>query len=259
MPRFENLEFGDPEPQRKVAAAPQRDPLHDEHYWMKQADDERRGGCYENALRYYSRALEMDRSIIAAWVGQVRMLIAMGEFPEAEVWSRKANDLFHNNPELIAARAHALVRCGDLSKAQPLCDAAIVGVGKDAYPWIVRGECMLAGRDSMEQHCFDKARQLSPDWLVRLEIADSYVFFRRIAKALSLLREAVELAPDRAHLWYRQGICEREMRLETAARRSLQRCCELAPRHLEARRNLEQMDRRGWWPRMVLRRLFSRE
>ena len=257
MPRFENLEFGTPEPQRTAADVPQRDPVHDETYWMKQADLERRNGCHENALRYYSRALEMDRTIVGAWVGQVQMLIALKEYPEAELWSRKANDLFRNNHELIAARAHALVRNGDLAKAKPLCDAAIMGEGKEAYPWLVRGECLLAAKDPVEQHCFDKARQLSGDWLLRLEIADSYLFFKRPAKAIALLREAIQLAADRPHLWYRQGLCERELGFNAAARQSFNRCVELAPGHLEAKRALHQMESAGWWPARIFRRMFA--
>jgi len=84
---------------------------------MKAAGEERRNGLHESALRYYSRALELDKSQAAGWVGQVQMLVAMNECPEADLWSRKALELFKNNPDLLAARAQALCRIGDLKNA----------------------------------------------------------------------------------------------------------------------------------------------
>ena len=56
---------------------------------MNKADQSRRAGLYENALKFYSRALELDRSLVAGWVGQVQMLVQLEEYPEAELWSRK--------------------------------------------------------------------------------------------------------------------------------------------------------------------------
>ena len=57
--------------------------------WMKQAEQHRRGGFYENALKFYSRALEVDRAQVGGWLGQVQMLVFLGEYPEAELWRGK--------------------------------------------------------------------------------------------------------------------------------------------------------------------------
>ena len=72
---------------------------------MKRADLSRRAGQYENALTFYSRALELDRSVVGGWVGQVQMLVQLGEYPEADLWGRKALELFPNNGEAMAGRA----------------------------------------------------------------------------------------------------------------------------------------------------------
>ena len=56
-------------------------------------------------LRFYSRALEEDKTLIVGWVGQVQMLVQLGELKEAETWARKALELYPNNPELLAGRA----------------------------------------------------------------------------------------------------------------------------------------------------------
>src|SRR3954465_1794565 len=170
MRRFDRLEFEKQEakvvPQAKARLEDDRDDRH----WMKLADENRRLGLYENSLKYYSRALELDKSVVAAWVGQVQMLIMLGEFPEAEMWSRKALELFKSNADLMAARGQALVRTGDLKEAQAMCDAALGQQGERAYPWVARGEMMVARKESIDEYCFDKAIAIDRDWLLLVEI-----------------------------------------------------------------------------------------
>ncbi len=116
MPRFDKLEFN--EPQKTPAEAEQLQQANlDETYWMKQADENRRIGLYESALKYYSRALEKDRSLVEGWVGQVQMLVFLDELPEAELWGRKALELFPSQAELLAGRAQAFCRMGDIKRA----------------------------------------------------------------------------------------------------------------------------------------------
>src|SRR4051794_33990974 len=115
LARFDRLEFDD-EPEGEAEglkpAIPPESERGDQAAWMAKADDHRRRGLYENALRHYSRALELDRSLVAGWVGQVQMLILLGEHPEAELWSRKALELFKGQGDLMAGRAQALARIG---------------------------------------------------------------------------------------------------------------------------------------------------
>jgi tetratricopeptide (TPR) repeat protein len=262
MKRFNRLEFQDDHEHREEAAPQQRQQLHepdrDEHHWMRLANDDRRNGRHEGALRYYSRALEADRSLVAGWVGQVQMLIALGEHPEAELWSRKALELYRNNADLLAGRAQALCRLGDLSSGQASCDAAVGQQGVTGYPWVARGELMLCRKQNTDEYCFDKAVQLDNDWLVRLEIADIYLFYRRAAKALPRARQAVEQAPDHAYCWYRQGVCELELGLAAPARRSFERCLQLAPNHRDARRVITELTFNRRPIRRFLRRLLKR-
>src|SRR6185295_2701917 len=204
MKRFEGLEFDHEEPQLQIAGAQQqsRSLDHDERYWLSQAGDERRSGRFETALRYYSRALEMDKSLVTGWIGQVQMLIALGEHPEADLWARKALEMFKNNADLLAARGQALCRTGDLKNAQASCDAAIGQQGLASYPWVARGELMLARKENIDGYCFDKAVQLDPDWLVALEIGAIYSYYHRNTKALEWIHRCVEKAPSQAYCWY---------------------------------------------------------
>ena len=102
MKRFDRLEFDTPQ-ERPVAPGTSQEELHDEHHWLKLADRERRDGYFENALRYYSRALEINKSLITGWLGQVQMLVFLMENKEAELWARKALEIFRKNGEVMLA------------------------------------------------------------------------------------------------------------------------------------------------------------
>ena len=39
------------------------------------------------ALQLYTRALGQNRAVIPAWVGQVQMLVELGEYHEARLWA----------------------------------------------------------------------------------------------------------------------------------------------------------------------------
>src|SRR5207249_4777794 len=76
-------------------------------------------------LRYWSRALEFDPNVQTGWVGQVRMLIELGELEEARLWADKGLDVHRDDAELLAANAIATARLGDAAKALGFCDLAL--------------------------------------------------------------------------------------------------------------------------------------
>ena len=258
MPRFDRLEFGQPTPDEPDADEPKLSRSHDERHWLKQADTNRRKGQYENALRFYSRALEENKAMVAAWTGQVQMLVLLNEVPEADLWARKALEIFSGNGELLAARAQSLCRIGDKKQAMPLCDAALAAAGKSAYRWQVRGELMVATKQSLDTHCFDKAQEVERDWLVPLESALIYLHYGFASRAQVRARQAVESAPDQFYCWYVRGCAEAELNFERQARESFETCLKLCPRHVDATAGLENLQR-GWSLKRTLRRLFSRD
>jgi tetratricopeptide (TPR) repeat protein len=254
--RFQRLELDATNPPAPKAAAASAAPAaametHDAAHWMRVAGQYRRQGLFEAALRHYSRAVEMDRALVPGWVGQVRMLVALEEFPEAELWARKALELFRGQADLTAGRAQALCRAGDIKQAQGICDAAIQQPGQSPYPWLVRGDLMLALADSVEEHCFDKAVQLSGDWLTLIEIAEIYLYYHRPAKAQTRCQQALAKASDQPYCWYLQGMSQSASGFHDAARLSFKHCLDLDPQHAGARAAMESGG--GW-----LRRLLGR-
>ena len=106
MSRFINLEFDD-EANHEFQPGGTA-PVKDEAYYLAEARAAFENGKFEPGLRFYAKVLEFNARNAAAWTGQVRMLIELGEFREAKLWADKALERFPNEPELLAAKAVAL-------------------------------------------------------------------------------------------------------------------------------------------------------
>src|SRR6266566_3241937 len=114
MSRFVNLEF-DGESEDRWQQQPAS--VKDESFYATAARTAFENGNFESALRLYSKVLEFNPQNANAWTGQVRMLIELGEFREAKLWADKALERFPHEPDLLAAKAVALGRQGDLQGA----------------------------------------------------------------------------------------------------------------------------------------------
>ena len=115
MSRFVNLEFGDEHEDH--SHDPQAGLVKDEAYYFAEAETAFQNGNFESALRLYAKVLEYNPQKAPAWTGQVRMLIELGQIREAKLWADKALEHFPSEPELLAAKAVALGRSGDLQAA----------------------------------------------------------------------------------------------------------------------------------------------
>ncbi|MDB5336492.1 MAG: Tetratricopeptide repeat protein [Planctomycetaceae bacterium] len=254
MARFSKLELGGDSPDN---SKPDPTSRSEQKGSLEQAIEQRRCGHYENALRLYSRALEEDKSLVTGWLGQVQMLIMLDESVEAELWSRKALELFPANGDLLAGRAQAYRRIGDKGQALLLSDGAMKAAGQSAYRWMVRGELMIVIGQDTHLHCFDKAMQIDTDWLVPLEIARIYQELGNPSRALGRICRAVELAPDQYYAWFVRGEVERDLGLEKAAIKSWQHCLELCHHHADAERELSRLEVGGWSLTRIWRRWFG--
>ena len=257
--RFDKLEFDDAE---ETATGHSMSELanveKDERYWLEMAETQRRNGHHENALRFYSRSLEFDKSLVIAWVGQVQMLILLGEYPQACTWSKKALELFPNNLDLLAAQSQAECRIGDFKKSNALIDGALHQRGESAYQWQVRAELMVAQKQKTDRYCFDKAQIASTDSLVPLETALIYLHYQEYAKAQQRIGLVLEKQADSYYAWYLLGWCQEKLGLTQAAIRSYCQCAELCPNHHESLMRLAQLRSGGWNIADLFRRIFRR-
>ena len=259
MSRFGNLEFNDESGghSHELPAESSKDGS----FHLAGADAAFENGRFESALRRYAKVLEFDPRCAAAWAGQVRMLIELGEFREAKLWADKALEQFPHEPELLAAKAVALGRTGDLQGAIAFSDASIEERGDTPYVWLARGDVLLARREARAEFCFDKALMLAPrDWFVAWLVARVRCYYGHFAAALKLMQQAVEWNAAHFLLWLELGRCQQALGLAGPATVSFSRARELNPRSDEVRAALVQVSGTGIFLRLrgFWRQLFNR-
>ncbi|MGE3317622.1 MAG: tetratricopeptide repeat protein [Planctomycetaceae bacterium] len=249
MTRFQKLELGFRQSAPHCCAAAAAN-CGGSPRWDQEADRARRSGRYENALRYYSRSLECDRSLVSGWLGQVQMLVLLGECPEAVIWSRKAVELFPGSGDLIASGAQALCREKQHRIAQEMSDASLAAEGETAFRWMVRGELQLATNQRTAHHCFQTAQSLDSDWLVALETALVYREYGSASRAIPYLQNALERAPEEAFVWYSLGLCHADLQMTDAAARSFERSLQIDRDDERVKRSIASLAtaRRRWFP-----------
>ena len=247
MSRFSNLEFG----QDSDSDARSRQSGGDATRCLGEAQEAFEQADFERALRLYAKAVEFAPLVIEPWSGQVRALIELGRHDEARRWADQALERFARAPELLAAKAVALGRGGDLEGAISFSDASIEEHGHSPYIWLARGDVLLARSEKRADYCFDKALGLAPgSWLVAWLAARVRAFHRQFALALKLVERAIESRVDHAALWLMAGTCQRELGLIGAAKTSMQQALELKPGFPEAARALDELAHAGWGARM---------
>jgi tetratricopeptide (TPR) repeat protein len=253
MSRFNNLELGNPLEERSSDRAEAKDAS----FYLAEADKGFMGAHFEEALRAYAKVLEFDPQCARAWTGQVRMLIELGEVNEAKLWADKALGLFPNDAELLAAKAVALARAGDLRAALTFSDAAVETHGNTPYVWVARGDVLLARSEKRAEFCFEKALVLAAhDWFVHWLVSRIYYFYQKFSRGLRAAQKALDLDASRASAWLQYGRCQLALGLSQAATNSFEHARELDPACQPASsENSELLQSglwttlRGWWRR----------
>jgi len=259
MSRFVNLELGDGSGHEFQGGG--KPGLKDEPYYLAQAQTAFENGDFEKGLRNYSKVLEFNPKNVAAWTGQVRMLIELGEFREAKLWADKALERFPNDPELLAAKAVALGRVGDLQGALSFSDASIEERGDTPYVWLARGDVLLARKEPRADYCFEKASMLAPrDWFTAWLAARIRYYYEQFALALKSIQKAVELNPGHFMLWLEQGNCQQSLNLFGAAENSFRQARELNRDSVAANQALIRITEAGAFKRIFgrMKELFQR-
>jgi len=161
---------------------------------------------------------------------------------------------FPHFPELLAAKAVALARSGDLQAALAFSDASMEEHVDTPYVWLARGDVMLARDEKRADYCFDKALLLAPnDWFVQWLAARIRIYYEQFVLALKLLQQAVEWNPTHFLLWLQLGQCQRALGLYGMAEISLTQARQLNPHCQEASQELARVSNTG-----IIGRLFGK-
>lgn len=255
MSRFSSLEFENHEQDGSAASIAGG---KDEAFYLSEAHEAFLEGRFDAALRAYSKVLEFNSKNAIAWAGQVRMLIEMGEFPEAKLWADKGLEKLPDAAELLAAKAVALARIGDTQGALAFSDAAMQQKGESAYVWISRGDVFLARGETRADFCFQKAVGLEPaNWFTHWLIGRVHAFYQKFSLALKYAQQALNLNPGLSSVWLLVGQCQLELGLATKAENSFEQAKQLNPRCEMVKQEMDKLSDVGLWTKLW-RRLFSK-
>ena len=246
MGRFSNLEFEGQDPLREERGGFGQE-LRDEAYFLRLGDQDYRSARFDRALRHYSRALEQNANLQAAWVGQVLMLVEMAEYKEARLWADKALEVHRDAPEVLSAKAVAWARSGDAQKAVEFSDAAVAQRGPTALVWLARGEALMAGRSANDDHCMEKAAAESrQDWFMQLRIARICYSYRRFAQAMTWISKVVKQEPGAPFALHVLGDCQLALGFHSSAWSSYRRALSLDPNFGSSRAALDSLKDRSF-------------
>jgi tetratricopeptide (TPR) repeat protein len=250
MTRFNRLEFDDKKgPERSRAVG---ETIRDEQYFYRHGMRFWLAGDFEPALRNYSRALEKNNTFYPAWLGQVLMLIELGEYREAEVWADKAMDLFPEHPELLAAKSVACARDGRIEKALAYSDNSIAQENVTSRVWLARAEVLLNRQSRIAESCISKAIGIAGNTapIVRLEAGRLLSEQGSHSAALEYLNAAVEALPKSALAWYSLGRCQANLGRPEASV-TLEQSLKLRPHWETAKSELRRVGKKGFLNRLL--------
>jgi tetratricopeptide (TPR) repeat protein len=242
MNRFSSLEFGDAD---KSGGKASGQPIRDARYFLDQAHLRYLAGEFEQALRDFSRALEKNSAAFAGWIGQLRMLLELEEYPETLVWADRALELFPEHPDLLAAKALACFRDARPDKALEYSDNAVARENTTPLAWLARAEVMMKSKPRIAESCISKALSSAGAQVdqIRLEAGRLLSRHRKYSAAIEHLRMATRDFPKSPLAWLELGCCQAALGFRSEALAALEQSQHLRPRwpradkaHAEARR-----------------------
>ncbi len=251
MDRFSQLEFDEKMPERQRSHG---EAVRDADYFYKEALKYWLAGDFELALRNYSRVLEQNSTFVDAWVGQVLMLIELGEYKEAAIWADKALELFPEHPELLAVKAVACCRDSQIEKAIAYSDNSISKDNITARVWLARAEILLNRKSSVAENCISKAVSINDKMapFVKLEAARLLSRKGNYSAAIGHLNDVVKVFPKSALAWYELGCCQAKLGLSEAAA-TLKQSLRLRPDWDIAKLALAKCGGRGFFSKLFRR------
>lgn len=118
---------------------------------------------YEQALKYFESAIEMNSKNDYAWGDRGLMLDRLGRSGEAIESFSRALEIDSSNAITWHNKGLTLIRAGKLEESVACFDKAIELNGKYAKAWYNKGRALaLLGNESEGQKSFDTAKKLDP-------------------------------------------------------------------------------------------------
>ena len=193
---------------------------YDQGHYLSEGDKYYYDGEYQKALRYFSRAMQVDQSSVEAWIGQVKCLVVLKQYKEASIWVLRGLELFPEDPRLVSLQGLTYALNGTIKRAIGCSDYAMSRpTPATAFIWAVRGHILSLADNQNAAFCFDKAMEVrdKEDWRTPLEIGLLLLHERKWSRAVSFLQIAAQANQKNRFLWKKLGYANERLGLGQAA------------------------------------------
>lgn len=208
------------------------------------ANEEFFTGNYENAVKYFSKSLQLDNTKVDAWVGQVFALLNMREYREADLWAKQGLMLFPENGDLLAIKASVYANKGFLNQAIGASDYSLEK-GQSPNVWICRGEVLLYAKNKNSFFCFEKALETAgaENWQVPMKIGMLFFRHKIPSTALKYLTKACNANPNNYYLWYLISRCNYLLKYKEKAIEAVKRSLSINPNYKDSQKFKSKLTR----------------
>jgi len=177
-------------------------------YWTLQGIDLSGQQKYEDALQAFDKALEINESYIAAWVGRSEALWHIGRYNESLTSSDKALKLDPNHVRAWIMRGVTLHGLGDFNGSDQAYDRAIEI--DPAYGMAWNDKAWLYYKQDQYQKAVDYSdraiRQLNKELAATLDTkAVALAKLGKNDEALQYIDKALDLTPEDSIVWIHKG------------------------------------------------------
>ncbi len=210
---------------------------------LRSANDAFYTGDWRQALRFYSRAIQMETTRVDPWAGQVLALLFLDQVREADIWSRRLLECFPDHPTAVSLNGLVRSLQGMTRSGIGSSDFAMSKGHADELCWIVRGWMLLEGGNQNWMPCLDKAiEQCPPDgWRYHLLMGLVLERYKKWPQAVKAYQTAVDQKLDNYYLWNRLGHCYDQLGLARKALEAHQHALSLNPDYPPARKAVSDL------------------
>jgi tetratricopeptide (TPR) repeat protein len=206
---------------------------HQTESWFNKGNSLGSLGRFEEAIKCHDKALEINPKHPMGWNNKGVSLQDLGRFDEAIECFDKALEINPRNADAWSNKGVSLADLGRFDEAIECCDKALEINPKKVNAWINKGNSLrMLGRFDEAIKCHDKALEIDPQnagaWSNK---GVSLLKLFRFDEAMKCFDKALEINPQQADAWYNKGNSFLKLGRYNEAINCYDKALEINPRH----------------------------